>query len=46
MDEAILKELYLGMQRIAKKWTVPILECKRELNQFAILLGDRVPTKD
>jgi len=45
-DEAILKVLYLGMQRIAKKWTMPIPEWKRALNQFAILLGDRVPTRD
>lgn len=45
-DEAIVKVLYLGMQRIAKKWTVPIPEWKRALNQFAILLGDRVTTSD
>ncbi len=45
-DEAIVKVLYLGMQRIAKKWTMPIPEWKRALNQFAMLLGDRVPTKD
>ncbi len=45
-DETILKVLYLGMQRIAKKWTMPIPEWKRALNQFAILLGDRVPTTD
>ena len=44
-DEAIRKVLYLGMQRIAKKWTVPIPEWKRALNQFAMLLGDRVPTR-
>lgn len=43
-DEAMLKVLYLGMQRIAKKWTAPIPEWKRALKQFAILLGDRVPT--
>lgn len=43
-DESILKVLYLGMQRIAKKWTMPIPDWKRALNQFAILLGDRVPT--
>lgn len=41
---SILKVLYLGMQRIAKKWTAPIPDWKRALNQFAILLGDRVPT--
>jgi transposase-like protein len=45
-DEAILKVLYLDMQRIAKKWTAPIPEWKRALNQFAVLLGDRVPTTD
>ena len=45
-NEAILKVLYLGIQRIAKKWTMPIPEWKRALNQFAILLGERVPTKD
>ncbi len=44
MDEAILKVLYLGMQRIAKKWTVPIPEWKRALNQFVMIVGDRVPT--
>lgn len=43
-DEAILKVLYLGMQRLAEKWTTPIPEWKRALNQFALLLGDRVPT--
>jgi transposase-like protein len=43
-DESILKVLYLGMQRIAKKWTMPIPHWTRALNQFAILLGDRVPT--
>ena len=43
-DEAILKVLSLGMQRIAKKWTAPIPDWKRALNQFTILLGARVPT--
>jgi transposase-like protein len=45
-DEAIVKVLHLGLQRIAKKWTAPIPDWKRALNQFAILLGDRVPTRD
>jgi putative transposase len=44
-DESILKVLYLGMQRIAKKWTMPIPDWTRALNQFAILLGNRVPTR-
>ena len=43
-DEAILKVLFLRMQRIAKKWTVPIPEWKRALNQFAMIVGDLVPT--
>jgi len=40
-DEAILKVLYLGLQRIAKKWTMPIHDWKQALNQFGILFGDR-----
>ena len=43
-DEAMLKVRYLGMQQIAQKWTVPVLEWKRALNQFAMIVGDRVPT--
>jgi putative transposase len=42
--EAILNVLYLGLQRIAKNWTAPMPEWKRALNQFAMILGDRVPT--
>jgi len=43
-DEAILKVLSLGLQRIAKNGTAPIPEWKRALNQLAMILGDRVPT--
>lgn len=43
-DEAILKVLYLAMRSIAKKWTTPIADWRRALNQFVILLGERVPT--
>lgn len=45
-DEAIHKVLYLGIQRIATNWTAPIPEWKRALNQFAMIVGDRVPTSD
>jgi putative transposase len=45
-DDAILNVLYLGLQRIAKHWTAPIPEWKRALNQCAMILGDRVPTRD
>ncbi len=41
-DEAILKVLYLGLQRIEKKWTMPIQDWKRALNHIVILFGDRV----
>lgn len=43
-DEAILQVLYWGRQRMAQKWTMPMPEWKRALNQFAILVGNRVPT--
>ena len=45
-EEAILKVLYLGLQRIAKNWTAPIPEWKRAFNQFALIVRDRVPTID
>jgi transposase-like protein len=41
-DQAIVKVIYLGLQRIEKKWTMPIQDWKRALNQFVILFGDRV----
>lgn len=42
-DEAIVKLIYLGINRVAKKWTMPIRDWKSALNQFVILFGDRVP---
>ena len=42
-DEAIMKIMYLAIQKTAKKWTMPIRNWGLALNQFAILLGaDRV----
>jgi transposase-like protein len=41
-DEAIVKLLYLGLQKIEKKWTRPLMDWKQALNHFAILFGDRV----
>lgn len=41
-DDAILKVLYLAINRVAKKWTMPIRDWKAALNQFVILFGDRV----
>lgn len=42
-DEAALKLLYLALQNIARKWTMPIREWKAALNRFAILFEDRMP---
>ena len=38
-----IKLLYLALEHIAKKWTKPVKDWKAALQQFAILLGDRVP---
>ncbi|MBC7910644.1 MAG: IS256 family transposase [Pyrinomonadaceae bacterium] len=42
-DEAALKLLYLALQNISRKWTMPIKEWKAALNRFAILFEDRMP---
>ena len=40
-DAAMLKLLYLALNNIAKKWTMPIRDWKAALNRFSILFGDR-----
>ena len=42
-EEAAMKLLYLALEHIAKKWTMPVQNWKAALQRFAILLGDRVP---
>lgn len=42
-DESIVKLLYLAIQKISKRWTMPIRDWKSALNQFVILFGERVP---
>jgi putative transposase len=42
-QEAAMKLLYLALQHIAKKLTMPVQNWKAALQRFAILLGDRVP---
>jgi transposase-like protein len=42
-DQSIFKLLYLGLNRVAKKWTMPIRNWKAALNQFVIMFGNRVP---
>ena len=41
--QAALKLLFLALEHIAKKWTMPVQDWKAALQRFAILLGDRVP---
>jgi len=43
-DESMFKLLYLALNNIAKKWTMPIRDWKPALNCFSILFGDRMPT--
>src|SRR6266705_3571545 len=45
-QEAAFKLLYLALEHIAKKWTMPVQNWKAALQRFAILLGDRVPAAD
>jgi putative transposase len=42
-DEAIIKLLYLAIKKISKRWTMPIRDWKKALNQFVILFGERIP---
>jgi transposase-like protein len=42
-DDSIIKALYLAINRVAKKWTMPIRDWKAALNQFVVLFGDRMP---
>jgi len=43
-NESMIKLLYLALQNIEKKWTMPIWNWKSALNQFTIIFGDRMPT--
>jgi putative transposase len=42
-DESALKVIYLAIQNISKKWTMPIRDWRPALNQFAIMFDDRFP---
>ena len=43
-DESALKVIYLAINNISKKWTMPIRNWKSALNRFAIEFEDRFPT--
>ena len=42
-DEAAFKVIYLAIQNIAKKWTMPIHSWKPALSCFALECSDRFP---
>jgi len=43
-DAAMFKLLYLALNNIAKKWTMPIRDWRAALNRFTIVFEDRMPT--
>lgn len=42
-DAAMFKLLYLALNNIAKKWTLPVRDWKAALNRFSILFDGRMP---
>ncbi|GMO52258.1 MAG: hypothetical protein Pg6C_17760 [Treponemataceae bacterium] len=41
---AVVKLIFMGLKKIAEKWTMPIRDWGAALNQFAVIYGeDRVP---
>jgi putative transposase len=46
LEESPLELYYLVLDRIAKKWTLPIHGWTEALSRFAIEFGDRMPTLD
>jgi len=42
-DEAVLKVIYLALQRLSKRWTRPVRDWAAALNRFAIEFDGRIP---
>ena len=42
-DEAVFKVMYLAVQNVSKKWTMPIKDWRSALNQLAIEFEGRLP---
>ena len=42
-DEAVFKVIYLAVQNLAKKWTMPLSNWKPALNRFSVEFGERFP---
>jgi putative transposase len=43
-DESAMKVIFLALNNISKKWTMPIRDWKRALNRFAIEFEGRMPS--
>jgi len=41
-EDALIKVLYLAIDKVSKKWTMPIRDWKKALNWFAEVFGDRL----
>ncbi|MCP3680592.1 MAG: IS256 family transposase [Gammaproteobacteria bacterium] len=44
-EEAVMKVLYLTIQRAALKWNLPVRDWTQVMNQFSIKFGDRFKTE-
>ena len=42
-DDSLMKLLYLALQNISKKWSLPIRNWRAALNQFSIMFEGRMP---
>lgn len=42
-DESVYRLVYLGLEQVSRRWTMPIRNWKAALQQFAILYEDRLP---
>jgi putative transposase len=42
-DDSVYRLIYLGLEQVSRKWTMPIINWKAALQQFAILYEDRLP---
>jgi transposase-like protein len=43
-NEAAMKLIFMALQNISKKWTMPLHNWGEAINQFSIIYGDRVPS--
>jgi transposase-like protein len=41
--DSAMKLVFMALQNISKKWTMPLRDWGAAVNQFAIIYGDRVP---